>query len=74
MRSRGQLGAEVAVQHLEALQVGPMTAREALPRLRQPLLGARQAGLIPQLEEAPAFHATQFQECFSREMSQPPTV
>ena len=53
--SHGQLRAEVAVQDLDALQVGPMAAAEALPRLRQALLRCCQAGRIPQLEEAPAW-------------------
>ena len=52
--SHGQLRAEVAVQDLDVLQIGPMAAAEALPRLRQAMQRCCQAGLIPQLKEAPA--------------------
>ena len=53
-RSRCQLGAEVAVQDLDALQPGAVASLQALPGARQALLRRGQALLIPQLEEAPA--------------------
>ena len=52
--SHSQLGAEVAMQDLDAFLIRPMAAREALPGLRKALLSCCQALLIPQLKEAPA--------------------
>ena len=52
--SRGELWREVAVEDLEALQVGAVRALQARARRREAFLGRPQAARVPHLEVAPA--------------------